>query len=158
MQVNCAKCSRPIGVSDVVESSSGRLSHVDCNRPHTLTAEERALLFLYCSNHPVAQCSTCGINFQLMELGADALGGRTNLCSQCRRDLTDSVRGHVYHCVQLGPEISAKVQQVRDAAQRLIKQSQQLCDDADVLIREAEANLVEAQKALRALMARRATS
>jgi hypothetical protein len=39
-----------------------------------------------------------------------------------------------------------------------VKRSQQLVDRADVLIREAEAHLLERQQALRAAMAKRATS
>jgi hypothetical protein len=39
--------------SDVIESSDGRLSHIDCTRPRMLTAEERALLFVYCYGHAV---------------------------------------------------------------------------------------------------------
>jgi hypothetical protein len=44
---------------------------------------------------------------------------------------------------------------VRDAAQILIKRSQGLYDRSDGLIREAEAHLLESQRALRAAMARR---
>jgi hypothetical protein len=48
MQVKSAKCSQPIDLTDIIESDNGRLSHMDCNRPCMLTAEERALLFLDC--------------------------------------------------------------------------------------------------------------
>jgi hypothetical protein len=54
MQVNCSKCLRPIAVADVIESSAGRLSHLDCARAQGLTPEERALLFVFCSDHIVA--------------------------------------------------------------------------------------------------------
>jgi hypothetical protein len=158
MQVNCSKCSRPISVTDVVECSDGQLSHLDCMRPHALTAEERSLLSVYCSNHAVAQCLACGTSFTLRELAADGLGGRTNLCPRCRRDLTVNVRAHLYGCVRLPPEVRLRTQEVRDAAQLLIKRSQELSDKADILIREAEAHLLESQKALRAAMARRASS
>src|SRR5262249_56315910 len=47
MQVKCSKCSEPIALSDVIESSDGRLSHIDCMRPPMLTVEERAFLFVY---------------------------------------------------------------------------------------------------------------
>lgn len=158
MRVNCSKCSRPIVVTDVIECSNGHVLHLDCLRPHALTAEERALLFVYCSNHAVAQCLACGISLTLSELAADTLGGRTNLCPRCRRDLTVNVRAHVYGCVQLPSEMRLRTQEVRDAAQLLIKRSQELSDQAHVLIREAEAHLQERQKALRAAMARRASS
>jgi hypothetical protein len=37
MQVNCARCSRPISVTDVIQSSNGRLQHLDCARSGGLT-------------------------------------------------------------------------------------------------------------------------
>src|SRR5438132_10515783 len=73
-QVNCSKCSEPIALSDVIESSDSRLSHVDCKRPRMLTSEERALLFVYCYGHAVAYCLGCDLRFRLTELAADALG------------------------------------------------------------------------------------
>jgi len=75
MQVNCAKCFRPISVTDVIESSGGRLSHSDCARSHGLTPEERSLLFVYCFDHVVAQSASCDRAFRMTELGPDALGG-----------------------------------------------------------------------------------
>jgi hypothetical protein len=55
----------------------------------------------------------------------------------------------------LPSELRQKTQDVRDAAQRLIKRSQEAIDKSDVLVREAEAHLLERQQALRAAMARR---
>jgi hypothetical protein len=156
MQVRCSTCSRPIAVTDVVQSSGGSLAHRDCARAHGLTPEERALLFVYCSNHFVARCHSCGLAFHMTELAADPLGGRTNLCPRCRKDLTESIRGHFYSCVTLPSEMKQRTQEVRDAAQLLIKRSQELADQSDVLIREAEALLVERQQALRIAMSRRA--
>src|SRR5262245_63508200 len=54
MQVNCPRCSQPIALTDIIESNDGLLSHVDCKRPKVLTPEERALVFVYCSGHVVA--------------------------------------------------------------------------------------------------------
>lgn len=158
MQVQCTKCSRPIAASDVIESSARRLSHLDCARAHGLTPEERALLFVYCSDHRVTHCPSCNAGFRMIELAADPLGGRTNLCPKCRQDLTENVRAHLFSCVVLPSEIRQRTQEVRDAAQILIKRSQELSDRAHVLIREAEAHLFECQQALRAAMARRVAS
>ena len=155
MQVRCEKCSRPIALTDVIEASAGRLSHLDCARAQGLTPEERALLFVYCSDHPVAHCLACGAHFHMAELAADPLGSRTNMCPQCRRDLTESVRGHLYGCVVLPSDIRQRTHEVRDAAEILIKRSQDLNDRSHVLIREAEAHLFERQQALRAAMTRR---
>ena len=130
---------------------------MDCKRPQTLTAEERALVFLYCSGHVVARCLACDQSFRFAQLGADLLGSATNLCPRCRKDLTESVRGHLFSCAMLPPEVRMRAQEVREAAQRLVKESHQLRDRADVLIREAEAHLFERQRALRTAMAKRAT-
>jgi DNA-binding NarL/FixJ family response regulator len=69
-----------------------------------------------------------------------------------RRDLTETARGHLYGCALLPSEVRLKAQQVREAAQRLVKQSQQARDRSDLLLREAEAALFERQEALRTAM------
>ena len=157
MQVLCAKCSRPIALADIIEVSDGHLAHVDCQRPSSLTVEERALVFLYCAGHVVARCLSCDRSFRFNELANDILGGiRTNLCPRCRKDLTENIRGHLYGCAMLPSEVRLRAQAVRGAAQHLVKQSQQARDRSDVLIREAEALLFERQRALREAMAKRA--
>jgi len=156
MQVNCTKCSQPIALTDAIESSGGRLSHADCKRPQVLTPEERALVFVYCSQHAVARCPSCDRSFRFSELAADLMGGgRTNICPQCRRDLTEDVRAHLFSCAMLPSEVRRRAQAVREAAQHLVKQSQELRDKSDVAIREAEAALFQRQRALREVMAQR---
>jgi len=155
LQVKCAKCSRSIAVADVIESSTGRLTHLDCAPTQGLTPEERVLLFVYCSDHDAAKCVACDLQFPMMKFAADPLGGRTNLCPRCRTDLTASVRAHLFSCHVLPDEIRRRAQEVRSAAQVLIKHSQELADRSDVLIREAEAHLFERQQALRVAMAKR---
>ena len=159
MQVQCSKCSQLIALSDIIESAEGRLSHVNCARPRTLTIDERTLLFVYCGDHVVAQCLACGLSFRIAELGADPLGGdRAYQCPRCRKALTENVRTHVYGCARLPSEVRLMAQAVRQAAQHLVKQSQQARDRADVLIREAEALLFERQRALREVMSKRTAS
>jgi len=155
MQVNCSTCCQPITLTDIIKSSDGRLSHVDCTRRSTLTPEERALLFVFCSSHPVADCVACGLSFRLMELAAD-LGGRSNLCPRCRQDLTENARGHLLGCELLPGEIRCQAREVRETALRLVKESRQLRDRSDVMIRQLEAALFQAQQTLKAVMARRA--
>src|SRR5262249_61911446 len=118
-------------------SGGGRLSHVNCQRPQTLTGDERALLFYYCANHTVARCDVCARSFRLGELTADLLGGRTHLCPCCRRDLTEIVRSHLYSCAMLPAEVRRRAQALREAAQLLVKESRQLRDQANVLVPEA---------------------
>jgi hypothetical protein len=156
MQVKCAKCSQPIALTDIIESKNGHLSHVDCKRPHVLTPEERALVFVYCSGHVVARCPACDISFRYTELAADILGGsRTNMCPRCRRELTEAVRAHLFRCAMLPSEIRLRVEAVREAAQRLVKEVQQPRDASNGLVRQAEAVLFEKQRALREAMSKR---
>jgi hypothetical protein len=148
MQVNCTKCSKSIALTDIIESNNGHLSHVDCKRPQSLTPEEQALVFVYCLGHVVARCPACDISFRYNELAADILaGGRTNMCPRCRRDLTEAVRAHLFRCAMLPSEIRLRAQAVREAAQHLVKESQQLRDASDVLMGDAEAMLFKMQRA-----------
>jgi ribosome-binding protein aMBF1 (putative translation factor) len=95
----------------------------------------------------------------MMELAAEPLGGgRTNFCPRCRKDLTENVRTHLYGCAKLPAEVRLRAQALREAAQRLVRQSQELVDNADVRIREAETALFLAQHALRAEMRKRTKS
>ena len=156
MQIKCSKCGQLIAVTDIIESNNGHLSHIDCKRPQVLTPEERALVFVYCPGHVVARCPACDISFRYTELAADILGGsRTNMCPRCRRELTEAVRAHLFRCAMLPSEIRLRAQAVREAAQRLVKEIQQLSDRSDVLIREAESALLEKQRALREAMSKR---
>jgi hypothetical protein len=132
---------------DTVVLGLSRLSHLNCQRPRVLSAEERALLFTYCRDHRVA-CITCSTSFYLSELTFDGVGNRTHLCPRCRRDLTDNVRTHLYTCAMLPAEVRRRAQAAREAAHRLVKESRQLADAADVLMQEAEA----ARNALRETM------
>jgi len=156
VQIKCSKCGQLIAVTDIIESNNGHLSHIDCKRPQVLTPEERALVFVYCSGHVVARCPACDISFRYTELAADILGGsRTNMCPRCRRELTEAVRAHLFRCAMLPSEIRLRVQAVREAAQRLVKEIQQLGELSDLQIREAENALFEKQGALREAMSKR---
>src|SRR5262245_47090565 len=114
----------------------------------SLTPDERALLFYYCLNHTVARCPSCARSYYLSELVADLLSGRTHLCPQCRRDLTENVRSHVYGCGILPAEVRQKAQALRDVAHRLVKESRELRDKSEGLISEAEAAVQDCRRAL----------
>jgi len=143
----CTRCSRTIGLGDTVMFGTGRLTHVDCRRPRVLSTEERALLFLNCCDHSV-ECGPCASSFRLSELGSD-LRGHTNLCPHCRHDLTDGVRAHLYKCDMVSETVRRRVQAVRAASERLVKESYELGDAADVLRREVETALQALQEAMR---------
>ena len=44
-----------ISPDDSIIFGHGRVSHLNCQRPRTLSAEERTLLFVYCQNHWLAK-------------------------------------------------------------------------------------------------------
>src|SRR5262249_2635345 len=79
----------------------------------------------------------------------DSVGIRSYECPFCHTDLTASIRTHLYACAMLPAEVRRRAQEARDAARHLVKQSQQLRDNADVLIREAEAALHALRATLR---------
>jgi hypothetical protein len=124
---------------DTVERDGKRLVHVDCLRPRRLSREERALLFQYCWDHGVVECLRCSRVFRQEELLTDLFGGGLDRCPKCRRDLTDGIRAHLYSCGMLPSAVRRRAQEARAAAQRVVKQSNQVYDRADVLVREAEA-------------------
>ena len=145
----CPRCSRTITPGDTIVFGAGGPSHWDCQRPRVLSAEERALLFAYCLGHPVGKCIACISDFKLAELVSDVLGGRMHLCPRCRRDLTESVRAHLYDCVTLPKGVRRSAQAMREAAQRLVKGSRHLRDTSEVLQREAEAALHALRETMR---------
>jgi hypothetical protein len=134
----CPKCSRMFQTGDTVSVGHGRPSHLDCHRPHILSTEERALLFLFCREHPLGECPKCAGKYWLPAPASDLIGVRPTLCRWCQEDVTDSIRTHLYNCAMLPAETRRRAQQARETAQRLVKRSQELTSAADVLIREAE--------------------
>jgi len=147
-QPKCPRCLQVVSREDTVVFDSGQLMHRDCRRPRGLSPEERALLFKYCFDHAVVECASCTQDFREQELGADLLGNRTNLCPRCRRDLTEQLREHLYNCLMLPGEVRRKAREARAAARRLVKESQ-FSDQAEVLIREAEAAIAALHETMR---------
>jgi hypothetical protein len=145
----CPRCVQVISANDTIQLAPDGLSHVDCQRPRDLSPEERALLYRYCWGHVAAKCIACAKNFRHQELAADLLGHRTNLCPRCRADLTESMRGHLYSCAMLPKEVRQRAREARDAAQRLVKESHEAADRADVLLREAEAAIAMLRETMR---------
>ena len=131
----------PDSRGDTILFGPDRLSHLDCQQPRILSAEERLLLFTYCRDHLMGKCIACAADFNLSDLALDVLGFLRYRCPRCRRDLTDSVRTHLYACAMLPSEVRRRAQAAREAARSLVKQSHQLTDAADVRLREAEAAL-----------------
>jgi hypothetical protein len=146
----CPQCSRVISQEDTIVFGSGRLGHLDCRRPRALSDEEWALAFLYCQDHEVAECSICSRRFRLREtVSHDQFGVRLHACPSCHTDLTDGIRAHLYGCAMLPAEVRRRAQVARDAARILVKQSVELCDAADVAMREAEAAIHSLRETLR---------
>jgi hypothetical protein len=141
-ELTCPQCALGLAPGDsVVVASEGRLSHLDCRVPRALGGDERFALICYCFDHSVAHCAQCRRAYREIDLLTDYLSGRTHLCPGCRADLTESIRAHLYSCAMLPEEVRRRARAVREAARRLVKQSHQLMDRADVLTREAEATI-----------------
>jgi hypothetical protein len=134
----CPGCSRLIAPQDTFIVGDGRLSHLDCHRPHVLSPEERVVLFRFCSAHTVAECEHCAKSYRLTELASDLVSGREHQCPRCRADLIGSVRAHLYSCSMLPAAVRQRAREAREVAQRLVKQARELADHADVLMRELE--------------------
>jgi hypothetical protein len=133
----CPGCSRLIAPGDTFIVGDGRLSHLDCYRPHVLSPEERFVLFRFCSAHTVAECEQCAKGYHLSEL-EDLFSGGENQCPGCRADLIGSVRAHLYNCSMLPAAVRQRAREAREVARRLVKQAWELADHADVLMRELE--------------------
>jgi hypothetical protein len=147
-QTKCARCLQLVCREDTVVFDGGRLMHLDCRRPRDLSPEERALLFKYCFDHAVAECASCSQDFRQQELASELLGNRTNLCPRCTMDLTERLREHLYDCSMLPGEVRWRAREARAAARRLVNESQ-LSDQANVLMREAEAAIAALRESMR---------
>ncbi|PYO08553.1 MAG: hypothetical protein DMD75_18115 [Candidatus Rokuibacteriota bacterium] len=143
----CTRCARTIGPGDTIMFRAGGLAHVDCRRPRVLSTEERALLFLHCCDHSV-ECAPCASSFCLSELGSD-LRGHTNLCPHCRQDLTDGVRAHLHKCDMISEEVRRRAQAVRAVSERLVKESYEPGEAADLLRQEIETAVRALKEAMR---------
>ncbi len=137
----CARCQQWVLVDDTVRFDGDQIVHLDCRRPRGLSQEERALLFQYCFDHAVAECTTCAQDFRQHELAADLLGSRTHLCPRCRVDLTERVRHHLYGCAMLPGDIRWTVRAARAAAQRLLKVSHRVVEGTGGHSRETDASV-----------------
>jgi hypothetical protein len=128
-----------IAPGDTVTSDGYALGHVDCDTPRGLTPEERVLLYVYCWDHDVAGCDACERRFRQDEIGSDFYSIHGYRCLNCRTDLTEHIRLHLAVCEDLPEQLRRRVQMARETTQRLLKQSHELVDRADMLMRETEA-------------------
>lgn len=155
-QWTCPQCSKTITTEDTVVFARDRITHFYCRWPRVLSSEERALLFLFCWDHAVAECPTCAKGYRQTELASDLFSGREQQCPQCRAELIDSVRAHLYNCAMLPAEVRRQAQVARETSRALVKRGRQLADRADVLMREAEAALFALRETTRKLGKRKA--
>src|SRR5215813_12479392 len=109
-ELSCQQCTRTLSSRDTVVVDHGQLSHLDCERPRALSAQERALLVYYCWDHVVVHCPDCSGHFRVSALASDLLDSRTYLCPDCRKDLTDGVRTHLYDCTLLPQKVRRRAQ------------------------------------------------
>ena len=154
MDVRCRLCYQLISPDDTVEYDYGAL-HVDCSSPRTLSPEERVLLYVFCWDHVVAECTACSQNFRQEQLGTDPFDSRTYRCLYCGADLTNHIRTHLTVCAMLPQHLRERVKEAREITQRLLKERQQLTDRADVLRREAQAARADLNETRRQALRRR---
>ena len=95
---HCRRCKQGLSTDDTIAFDVDHIIHLDCRRPHELNNEERALLFTFCWDHPVAQCGACYQSFRQHQLAADLFGHHSHLCPRCRTDLTANLREHLFAC------------------------------------------------------------
>ena len=146
----CPQCSRSITPQDTIIFRFGVLGHLDCRRPRVLNAEERTVVFMYCQDHQICDCQSCGVQFCLREVASiDQFGIQSFTCPWCHADLVESVRAHLYLCRRLPAEVRRRAKFARETTQLLVKRSHELCGAADVLMREAESALHELRQAIR---------
>ncbi len=145
----CTACGLAVSSEDSVTVDNGRLFHVDCNRPRTLSAEERLLLATYCWDHAVAGCAACERAYRVPELISVLVKGQTHYCPFCHRDLIESVRAHLYECTMLPPLVRRRAREARETARRLVKRSHELTHAAEVLLRETEVAVKSLREAMR---------
>jgi len=134
----CPRCAQAISLDETVEFDGARVVHFDCRRPRSLSREERVLLSRYCTDHAVGRCVSCSLSYRQHQLGSDVFGHDTRLCPRCRKDLTNSVRAHLYACTMLPSDVRRRARKVRNVALGLIKRSHELIDRADLQMRVAE--------------------
>jgi hypothetical protein len=149
VEPTCPRCGQEFSPEDTIDHNSGRAVHLDCRLPHRLSGEERALLFQHCWDHAVADCPSCARRFRQHELLSDPFAGGADRCPKCGKDLTDRIRAHLYDCAMLPAEVRRRAQEAREAARKLVKESGQIRDRADVLMREAEVALVALRDAMK---------
>src|SRR5262245_12813277 len=147
----CWRCKRSISVNDAFSFEGDHIVHLDCGRPRTVSPEERALLFRHCFDHAVAECATCAKTYRQSELGSDLVNNRVHLCPDCRADLTESVRAHLYSCATLPEELRRSLHGAREAVGKLIQRS--ASDPGDLLMREAETAVSALRDMLRRFLA-----
>ena len=82
---------------------------------------------------------------------ATFLDNRTCMCPRCSKDLTDSVRAHLYGCTFLPRAVRRRAHAAREAARRLTQHSHQLRDAAEVLVQEADTALAKSRKGKRGM-------
>jgi hypothetical protein len=106
-----------------------------------LSRTERALLFRYCFEHPVATCTVCNADYRLEELAADVFRGLSHLCPSCRVDLSESAREHLASCSLLRARLDEveAAERLQEHSAELYKQGQVICDSAAFLSTESTA-------------------
>jgi hypothetical protein len=66
-----------------------------------LTPDQRALLGVHCTDHPVAVCPQCSEALTFNQIRADIIMGKRDFCPMCRADLSIAVLRHLAECTAM---------------------------------------------------------
>jgi hypothetical protein len=150
----CQVCGEAIRHAENVVLRGALVAHKECLAGSwpalaPLTPDERARLIRHCFRHQVAVCGQCGRDYGVMELGADIMSGRYNVCPFCRVDLTWSIRQHIAVCAVVrvaDPQWQIEAGEALVRARELKKASQQLQDTAELTRATSEVEQARARR------------
>jgi hypothetical protein len=87
-------------------------------------------------------------SYRQFELGSDLVNNRVHLCPNCRADLSENVRAHLYSCLMLPEELRRRLHTAREA----VRQTDQAERLRPCLKREAEADMAALRETMRRAM------
>jgi hypothetical protein len=113
-----------------------------------LMPDERALLVMYCNNHPVAVCPQCSEALVFNQMGADIFMGKRDFCPMCRADLTTSLRQHLAECSLMRIQERETRDRARQEAQGAAPNGSNSPDETRKAVQESERLREEGEEAI----------
>jgi hypothetical protein len=78
-----------------------------------LTVGQRALLLVYCTDHAITACSSCGRKIMLADLFPELWTDLRDACRcpQCRHNIAEPLHAHLTECSVLATRVSTRTRQ-----------------------------------------------